>query len=328
MYHLNNNPLDKMRYRLGKFSIFANGHRWIYVSKNDAGMKCFNTHLFLILVLVLSSSCSYQDQSTLSQVRALDLHLYDGGIETYYPEGFKGRAEANVNLLNNAIGFFQDNFGVKQSFSIAILDSVSWAKITSIPYGLPFVSGPPYIICIPANSENILSNTIMTAIDRYNLNVQYGITNEEIVNLFISLIGFHELGHIYASAYGASFPNKWTYEFSATYFAYFYLDQNFQKERDIWVDVSEILVEEINPRYTTLEDFEEMYVRVGVENYAWYQVVFLIRVKELYESQGITFLNELKYHQWNSATSSHYLNEMENMGSGFNSWAKKFQLEN
>ncbi len=166
----------------------------------------------------------------------------------------------------------------------------------------------------------------MTAINGYELDSQYGMTNDEIVNLFVSLIGFHELGHIYANAYGISFPNRWTYEFAATYFAYSYIDQGFQKERDIWIDVSEILVKEINPRYTSLNDFEEMYVSVGVENYAWYQVVFLLRVKELYKEQGINFLNNLKNHQWGSTSKYHYLNEMEEIGSGFKAWTQKFQL--
>jgi hypothetical protein len=68
---------------------------------------------------------------------------------------------------------------------------------------------------------------------------------------------------MYANAYGISFPNKWTYEFAATYFAYFYLDQNFPKQSEIWFDVSKILVKELTPRYTSLNDFEEMCVRVG-----------------------------------------------------------------
>lgn len=289
-------------------------------------MKYFITHFVLILGLVLSS-CNAPAQSTLEKVKALNLHSIEGNIETYYPESFKDRAENNLNLLNNSIDFFEDHFEVNQSFSIAILDSASWGEVSSIPYGLPFVSGPPYIVCIPANSENVLSNTILNAIEGFDISTQYGMTNEEIVNLFVSLIGFHELGHIYANAYGASFPNKWTFEFAATYFAYFYLDRNFQKERDIWIDVSEILVEEINPQYTTLDDFEEMYVRVGVENYAWYQVVFLLRVQELYEEQGEIFLNNFKNHQWNSASPSHYLNEMEDISSGFNSWAEEFRLK-
>jgi hypothetical protein len=69
-----------------------------------------------------------------------------------------------------------------------------------------------------------------------------------------------------------------------------------------------------------------MYVSVGVENYAWYQVVFFLRVKELYKEQGINFLNNLKNHQWSSTSRYHYLNEMEEIGSGFKAWAQKFQL--
>ena len=290
-------------------------------------MKYYITHIFIFLILIFSSSCNAPAQSTLDKVRALDLNFIDGSIETYYSDDFQSRAEDTFNLLNYSTGFFEDHFKVRQSFSIAILDSVSWSKITSVPYGLPFVSGPPYVVGIPANSENALSRMVLAAIDGYELNTQYEMTDEEIVDLFVSLIGFHELGHIYAGAYGISFPNKWTYEFAASYFAYFYLDQNFQKERDIWTDVSEILVEEINPRYSTFDDFEKMYVRVGVENYAWYQVVFLLRVKDLYEEQGITFLKNLKKHKWISASSSHYLNEMEDISSGFKSWADKFYLK-
>lgn len=289
-------------------------------------MKYFITHFILLLTLFISNSCRAPDQSTLEKVRALQLNSIDSDIVAYYAEGFKERAESNLNLLNKSIGFFEDNFGAKQPFSIAVIDSVNWKKITPIPYGLPFVSGPPYIVCLPADSKNILSNTILTAINGYELDAQYGMTNDEIVNLFVSLIGFHELGHIYANAYGISFPNRWTYEFAATYFAYSYVDQGFQKERDIWIDVSDILVKEINPRYTSLNDFEEMYVSVGVENYAWYQVVFLLRVKELYKDQGINFLTNLKNHQWSTTSRYHYLNEMEEIGSGFKTWAQKFQF--
>lgn len=146
------------------------------------------------------------------------------------------------------------------------------------------------------------------------------------MNLFVSLIGFHELGHIYANSYGAGFPNKWTFEFAATYFAYFYLDQNYPKERNLWVDVSRILINELSPRFTNLTDFEELYVRVGIENYAWYQVVFLMRVKELYANRGKLFIEDLKNHEWNSTSNSEYIHEMEEIGSGFNSWAERYHL--
>ena len=216
---------------------------------------------------------------------------------------------------------------MNQHFSIAVVDSVSWSKITRIPYGLPFVSGPPYIVCLPADSQNILSRTIAAAIEGYDLEERYEMSREEVVGLFVSLIGFHELGHMYATAYGASFPNKWTFEFAATYFAYFYLDQRFPRERDIWTGVSRILAEELDPRYTTLRDFEQRYVGVGVANYAWYQVVFLLQVQDVYEQMGDEFLSALRDYPWPANSDSEYLHEMGEAAPGFASWADRFQLK-
>jgi hypothetical protein len=189
------------------------------------------------------------------------------------------------------------------------------------------VSGPPYIVCIPASSENVLSNIIARAIDGYELQDKYGMTNNEITDLFVSLIGFHELGHIYARSYGATFPNKWTFEFAATYFAYFYLDRNFSKERDIWIEVSNIIIKEIQPRYTSLKDFEVKYSGVGVENYAWYQVAFLLQVEKLFNNQGKDFLNKLQHHTWGSASTTEFVDEMNEIGVGFNQWAQRYNLQ-
>ena len=283
--------------------------------------------LAIIAVIVFCISCSSPTLSTLEKVKHLDLNSIDGNITAYYSAGYEDRALSHLNLLQNSTEFFEENFEIDQKFSIAIIDSANWKKITSVPYGLPFVSGPPYIVCFPANSDNILSNTITNVIDGYQLNTQYGMTNKEIVNLFVSLIGFHELGHIYANTYGISFPNKWTFEFTATYFAYFYLDQNFSKERDIWIDVSKIIIEEMQPRYTSLKDFEEKYSGVGVKNYAWYQVVFLLQVEKVYLKQGRAFIEKLRDHIWSSTSTTAYLYEMDEIGSGFAKWAQQYKLQ-
>ncbi len=279
------------------------------------------------IVLILCMSCKNPIPSTLEKIKDLDLNYIDGNIKTYYSAGYKEYASTNLNLLSKSTVFFEEHFAINQSFAIAVVDSNHWKKITSIPYGLPFVSGPPYIVCIPADSENILSNTISPLIDGYELNAKYGMTNNEIINLYVSLIGFHELGHIYAHSYGATFPNKWIFEFAATYFAYFYLDQNFIKERDIWIDVSNIIINEIQPRYTSLKDFEMKYSGVGVENYVWYQIAFLLQVEKLYQNQGKAFFATLKSHAWSSTSTTEYLDEMEMIGSGFDEWALRHKLQ-
>jgi len=289
-----------------------------------------NSILFSVLIFLLISACSGnkgQAPSMLEKVARLNLRTTDGVIKAYYANGYKERAEATIDLLQKSKKFYEENFDVRQSFALAILDSGHWEEITQIPYGLPFVSGPPYIVCLPADANNALSEIILTAVDGYGLTTRHEMSQDEIVQLFISLIGFHELGHIYANAYGISFPNKWIYEFAATYFAYLYLEQNHPGHSEIWGNVSEILVKELAPSRTSLSDFEEMYVRVGIENYAWYQAVFLVRVMEVYQQQGMGFITKLKGHQWPSEAPSEYLNEMEKISPGFVGWARNHHLQ-
>lgn len=159
------------------------------------------------------------------------------------------------------------------------------------------------------------------------MEAKYGMTNKEIVDLFVSPIGFHELGHIYAHSYGATFPNKWTFEFTATYFAYFYLDQNYTKERDLWIDVSKIIIKEIEPRYTSLKDCEMKYSGIGIENYARCQAAFLLQVEKLYKKQGKAFLHKPKDHRWSITSTTEYLDEMDEIGSGFGQWAQRHELQ-
>lgn len=110
----------------------------------------------LLLILFFALSSNVFGQSTIEKIRALNLHSIDGPIKTYYSEGFKDRVEDNLSLLSKSIKFFEQQFDLQQSFSIAIIDSVDWNNISSIPYGLPFVSGPPFVVCIPAHSGNEL----------------------------------------------------------------------------------------------------------------------------------------------------------------------------
>lgn len=281
--------------------------------------------MYLILILSLaiffSNSCNSPAQSTLEKIQSLDLNETDGKIPAYYPDGFEERAKETVDLLQYSTEYFEETFQVSQSFSLAVLDSLSWIKISRIPYGLPFVSGPPYVVCIPATPDNVLSRIVSDGISDNDLSSSYPMNREGIVNRFVSLIGFHELGHIYANEYGMSFPNRWTYEFAATYFAFSYLEARQPEMSRLWLDVSEVLLEEINPKHRSLSDFEELYVRVGVENYAWYQMVFLERVKEVYDNEGNAFVELYKQAAWPSQSDDYYLNEMEKITPGFLEWA-------
>lgn len=278
----------------------------------------------ILLLFVLIQSLIFS-QSTLEKVKSLNLNKSEDNILTFYSDDYKHSAESIKELLGNSTNYFEKTFEINESFSIAVLDSNDWIKITQIPYGLPFVSGPPNIVCIPASTNNVLAKVIKEAIAGYNLQARYAKPVDETINLFISLIGFHELGHIYARACGIEFPNKWTFELAATYFAYLYLKENAPDAALLWVDIAKILVEEIKPQHTSLTDFEDLYVRVGVANYAWYQVVFLLQVAEVEEKQNVNFIERLiTKDSLNSGDLS--LSALEEIQPGFINWAKKYKL--
>jgi len=279
--------------------------------------------LLLTFALVFNYSCKSPAQSTLDEIESLGLNIYEDIISTFYSDGHEERAKEIIDLLRSSTDYFYENFQVSQTFSVAVLDSIDWITITPIPYGLPFVSGPPYIVCIPATSDNVLAATVSEGLAKADLNTLYSITKENFVNRFISLIGFHELGHMYARDFGISFPNKWIDEFAASYFAYCYLKDEQPTMCQLWLDASEILLNELNPKYTSISAFEELYVQVGVENYAWYQMVFLLRVREVYNQNGKKFLKIMKNHNWSDNTSNQYLDDMENLNSGFEIWARE-----
>ncbi len=265
-------------------------------------------------------------QLTLEKVKSLRLNQSEDTITVYYSDGHYLRALQTKNLLKKSSDYFENNFGVKETFSIAVLDSGDWNNITGIPYGLPFVSGPPYVVCIPAASNNELGRIVQEAITNYKLNEKYSRENEEIANLFLSLIGFHELGHIYSKAYGLKFPNKWAFEFAATYFAYRYLFENDSANCEIWIKTAQLLINDIKPVYTNLRDFEQLYVQVGVENYAWYQAVFLVHAAEVNRKMGNDFIEELLRINLTSSSEDYSLNDLEKISPGFLAWARQYNL--
>jgi hypothetical protein len=103
----------------------------------------------LILAFLHFNSCNAPSQSVLQKVRSLDLGSIEGNITTYYSDSHKDRAETVHNLLLGSVNFFETSFQVDRTFSIAVLDRADWGRITDIPYGMPFVSGPPYIVGLP-----------------------------------------------------------------------------------------------------------------------------------------------------------------------------------
>lgn len=281
--------------------------------------------LLILTLFLFLTQCSSSAQSVLDKARGLGLgELRGSEVTAYYSDGFQARADSIRILLADSVDFFEDRLGVEQRYDIVLLNERDWSQLTEIPYGLPFVSGPPFIVCIPATSDHALGEAISKALGHRDLG--FGQTEDEVVNSFIELIGFHELGHIYARSYGLDFPNKWTFEFAATYLAFFYLEENYPEKSRLWQEVSGALLEELKPAHTSLEKFEELYVGLGVRNYAWFQIAFLARAVTVYEEVGIDFLQVWRRNGLPADSKTYHIDELNRLHNGFVNWAEKYSL--
>ena len=78
--------------------------------------------------------------------------------------------------------------------------------------------------------------------------------------------------------------------------------------------------------HTTLADFEELYIRVGGSNYGWYQGKFVQRVREVFATSGISFMQDLRRSLADNQEAAEVdplrLRELEALSEGFITWAE------
>jgi len=277
--------------------------------------------LILSLMPALTSA-----QTALDKVQSLDLVFALKPMKVYYSRGYEEVALPLASRYGRTDDYFRSAFGVNRTFSLAVLDSADWSKVSSLPYGLPFVSGPPFVVCMPATPDHQLGRLIDKALE-----ADSGIPRDSIpqrVRRFTSFIGFHELGHIYAKELNLPTPNKWTYEFAATYLAYAYLATFYPSDNKEWLSTGIKMADSIHPVHTSLKDFEQFYVRVGVANYAWYQVIFLKMVDDVFGNYGTGFTDQWRQLSFPQETGQYHLEQMNELYSGFYTWAIKYKLIN
>jgi hypothetical protein len=292
--------------------------------------------LFLMVVF-LCSSIEAQESEPWQKLQALKLPSLDGDIKVLYSDGFKERAHYLQRLAEAASAYLQkpEIIGVKLDLHIAVLGPDDWTKISQFPYGVCHIFPFPPTAVLPATGDNILVRGMLQYKDRVSAATskhlkELGITYEEAVPKFMDLIGFHEMGHLYSDAYGLkTWPaNKWLSEFVATYLAYAYMKENQPKLVKLWDrdTMMDDIAQRNQRKYTSLAEFEKLYIKVGNDNYGWYQAKFQQMVSKIYQKMGITFIHALKKSLLQNPKSPTddplRLGQLDAIFKGFTSWAK------
>lgn len=299
----------------------------------------FKNILFAIttLIILFPAGIFAQEEyyERLEKVRTLPLDSAAHGIVVHYPEGGEERARELGPMLGEALEFFSDSLGVDLDFRLALLKEEHWKELTEAPYAIPHVKSADSqaIAFLPLEQDGVVYDLMISLKERISPNlmkkvVETGLTYEEFARKMVDLIGFHEIGHPYAGIYGIGSPSSWFNEFVANYFLYAFLRPNYPKDAHIWDLSTRIILDDYEPKYRTLEDFEKYYVRVGADNYGWYQANFESKANDLYEERGFSFLRELKenFPEGEGKLSNEViLARLEKIAPGFKKWAKIFE---
>ena len=297
-------------------------------------MGLLNLLIIFFTVLIIPAGPG-QNLKPPEKILELGLSSLNGEVPVYFSEGYKKRAAYFQKLVVCASCFFKspEILGVDVDLHVTVLDSADWARYTKLPYGIAHIIPEPPTIILAGSADNVIVRNIRSKKDQVSgvtleLLGELDISYDEAAATFVDLIGFHELGHIYAHQYGCdTWPDqKWLSEFVATYLAYAYMKEKQPKLAKLWKAINNQNAFSTKAKHTTLADFETLYLGVGTDNYGWYQAKFYQKVEEIYAESGISFVHELKKLLAENPETSEddlfRLKELSTISKGFSSWNK------
>lgn len=177
------------------------------------------------------------------------------------------------NTIDKAFVFYKNEFTqyTYPTVTLALLTQAEWGNGGGPPFG------------VPNYDEEVREIRLGVTKDATANAMGYPVPETDTELAEIDKIMIHELGHyFFKNVAQINQIESFSWEFMATYFALDYLNQNTNGwDMDTLKQANE---EQIN--YRTIEDFNSLYVGVGVENYDWYQRQFLILAKRLYNVKG------------------------------------------
>jgi len=262
----------------------------ILLNQNNITMK----KSLAILLLVSFISYTALSQSTNdSLINTLNTDIIPGKVPTYYTPGNIEIATDLQKTITSAINFYEGIQSNKFHIKLAVLDSVQWPS-TWVPYGFVFYSDGWIFMNTGMDYGNFKKvyglGKIYTHLDTELKNQK--VTNAKMIESFYKVYAIHELGHYFISRLSnAKPPDKWTNEFIATFFSYSFFknyDQNSLKEFELFHKIDRDFYQ---PKYSTIADFNKVYMSMGVENYVWYHSNFYFLVEALYKCYGREFLH-------------------------------------
>lgn len=273
-----------------------------------------------------SASCA-------QKVAAMDLTPLAGSPATLHGEGFAERAAWFQRQLRDAQAHLDARLDLRLEATLVIIGEQDWLRgCMRLPYGIPHVIYDGNFVFMAGDADNpasrayaetgpLLPAALRARIERPDRSF------EDAARRFIDLIVFHELGHLYAIAYGVH-PSggSWLGEFVASYLGSDFLAAHGPDDLAMIQAMNHAFVTTTEPRHTSLEDFNRLYLRMQPENYGWYQGRIGERVGEIHARRGIGFIHALNTADLAGETDhARLLERLDAIEPGFSEWAQEMR---
>ena len=289
----------------------------------------------ILLTLIAVGSSLAQQKTALQIVESLKNPSKTNKTKVYYSPGYEKRALQLQAMIEEAVKFYERKLDIKQEINIAVLTPEQWRQVGSqVPYGVPNVQGPPYVIFMAATTDNATTQATMSLKEKTSAATlkkikASGFRFEQGAIESGDQLALHELGHVLTRTFGINPANKWFSEFLATYFAYAYMKDHKPKQARLWEAMSYAYIDGIEPKYTALADFERLYFGVGLDNYGWYQAKFLLKGAEIQKKGKLQFLKKIKKSfpltEKEPVSLETTLERLEKISPGFKAWSKELK---
>ena len=233
-------------------------------------------------------------------------HLNEIEFPTYYSPGAKERALELAEIATNCVHYIDEFYENKVQNRLLVLNEENWTKRIEYPYGL--IAGRKNYLWYPTVKND---NPVFQEMVPYYENSPDGLRQElhkllksrDSPYLFALLrwwevLMVHEYTHNYNRENGVDIKLNWFDELFCDYFTYAYL-KRYEKTNPVDLGLFELVSKIMYfggrdiVKHRSIEDFEELYIRVGAANYCWYHGWFNVGVMSLFEVYGEGFIEKV-----------------------------------
>ncbi len=239
------------------------------------------TRLTTIACLLITLSAFSQKMD--SMIQATHPEFISGKIPTYYSSGNKDAALKIQHIAASVVDYYEKLYATSFKVKLAVLDSTHWLD-NMVPYGIIF-SYKDWVIMHPGmrfeSFQAVYSMQNFNDVTRKAMKAR-NISGDQIVESFLEFYTAHELGHYFLNSLsGAKYPDYFTNEWMASYFAYQYLKINKPSSLVAFELFCQLYRDNIKPEHTSVVSFNTQWGNDGIPTYGWYHVNFYFLCKDV-----------------------------------------------